>query len=224
MGQIVTGIITEITEAGGLIISAPCPDLDKLLAQRSDRVLIEIVDGRKRSPEQLRKYWAIIGEIADWSGHLPAYVHKHMKFDFMTDKYRSLADWLSMADTDMTTAREIISFLIEFVLEFDVPTRVPLYELCDDLERYIYATLVNKKCAVCGRRGELHHDPPLGMGMDRAEAPQLGMTAICLCREHHNQAHAHGMAFLDELHLIPVPIDDKIAKAHKMTRKARRAT
>lgn len=225
MGEIVRVKIATFDEHG-IDIHIPIRDInmERVILRQSDTVLVELLDGRRISPEQRRKAHALVGEIADWSGDAPEWMKRHMKVEFMADRLQSLEKKFSLSDCDMTTAREFISYLIDFILRFDVPTRVPLYELCDDIERYVWATLMNKKCAVCGRKGELHHTPPLGMGADRTETPQLGMTAICLCREHHNQAHAHGEQFLADLHLVPVPIDKEIAKAHKFTKRAMRTS
>ena len=223
MGEIVMGRIVGIAADGSLTIAASVPDFERFAKRRCEKVLVEIQDGRTISPEQRRKAHALIAEIADWSGDTPEWTKKHMKIEFMASRLQSIEKKIfSLSDCSVTTAREFVSHLVDFILRFDVPTRVPLYDLCEDTARYVYATLVNKKCAVCGIKGELHHEPALRMGADRTETPQLGWPAICLCREHHNQVHAHGNAFLTALHLEPVPIDVKIAKAHKFTKKAMR--
>ena len=115
----------------------------------------------------------------------------------------------------MTTARLFITYLIDFMLENDVPSSRPLAEYADDVERYVYACLIHKKCAVCGRKAELHHVDRVGMGRDRREICHIGMQALPLCREHHHEAHQHGDAsLLKKYHLATVAIDERIAKTN----------
>lgn len=222
MSVVVQGMIIDITDAGGLLIAAPCPDLDRLVSRKSEKVLVEIQDGRTISADQRKKAHALIGEIAEWSGDTPEWLKKHMKIEFMTDRLQSLEkEIFSLSDCSMTTAREFISHLIDFILRFDVPTRVPLYELCDDTPRYVYACLINKRCAICGRRADLHHWDALGAGRDRTEIYQIGWPVISLCREHHQEANSKGMAWLACMyHLEPVPLDKEIGKKYKLSKRA----
>ena len=101
------------------------------------------------------------------------------------------------------------------MIENDVPSSRPLAEYADDVERYVFACLIHKKCAVCGRKAELHHVDRVGMGRDRREICHIGMQALPLCREHHQEAHQHGdKALLEKYHLVTVTIDERIAKAN----------
>ncbi|MBQ1779553.1 MAG: hypothetical protein IIZ93_15475, partial [Acidaminococcaceae bacterium] len=89
--------------------------------------------------------------------------------------------------------------------------------LCDDIERYVYACLMNKKCAVCGKKTELHHYDHVGMGRNRREIDHIGMRAYPLCREHHEEIHLIGeRAFDEKYHLVPIAIDQKIAKKYNL--------
>ena len=65
-----------------------------------------------------------------------------------------------------------------------------------------YMCLVHKKCAVCGKRADLHHIDAIGMGNDRNEVQHLGREVLSLCREHHTEIHAIGKAeFMAKYHL-----------------------
>lgn len=50
-----------------------------------------------------------------------------------------------------------------------------------------------KKCAICGREGEIHHVDTIGMGNDRRKVDDSDYRKICLCRQHHTEAHNIGM-------------------------------
>ena len=125
---------------------------------------------------------------------------------------------------DKGTASLLIDFLINIVLEYGIPTKVPLTELADDLERYTYAALLHKKCVVCGRRADLHHaeGSMIGMGYNRNEKPQIGAMVMPLCREHHTEYHTIGAtAFDSKYHTVAVQMDRRIADKYGLTKKAK---
>lgn len=199
---------------GGVVVKTTRPAVPHL----SDDVTVIWRDSRQISPEQRRKAYALLGEISIWSGMSTDDVKLTVKHDFLQRHIERLHQELfSLSDCDVTTARDFITYLIDFMLEFDVPSRRPLYELNDDVERYVYACMMQKKCAVCGGKAELHHVDRVSMGFNRNEICHIGMRALPLCREHHMEAHQHGdKALMDKYHLIPIEIDEKIAKKHKL--------
>lgn len=215
--EIATGKITGVT-AEGLTVFVPYTNTERYVRRAYDQVQVGLPDGRTISPEQRRKAYALLREIADWSGDYLESVKDTTKHDFVRDHLQGLRKELfSLSSCDMTTAREYISYLIELVLTYDVPTRVPLSELCEDIQRYVYACLMHKKCAVCGKPCDLHHVDRVGMGSDRKQMDHIGLRCLPLCREHHQEAHDHGdAALMEKYHLDPVKIDEKIAQAYKL--------
>lgn len=209
---------------GGVAIKAERPPVDHL----SDQVTVLWSDSREISPEQRRKAWALIGEISAAYGYLSnqdkQQVNQNLKAEFLMariDKLQAEAiKAFSLHDVDITTARLYIDFLIEFVVANGIPTKEPLQELADDVQSYVYYCMLNKVCAVCRRKCDLHHIDRVGAGRNRDEINHIGMEALPLCREHHMEAHQHGdTALLEKYHLIPVEIDEKIAKLYKLGKK-----
>ena len=95
-----------------------------------------------------------------------------------------------------------------------------LAELAEDVQAYVYACCMNKVCAVCRRKAELHHVDRVGMGRNRDDICHTGMEALPLCRDHHMEAHQHGDArLMDKYHLEPITIDEKIARHYKLGKK-----
>jgi len=224
----VTGTVRDITEDGTAVIHAALPDLLRALLRKYNNVEIILPDGRRISPEQRRKVYALIGEVAEYvhgirnAGTIES-AKKTLKMEFMLSRMEGMERRLfSLSNCDVTTAREFINFLVEFIIENDIPTRVPLIENCEDIERYVYACLMSKKCAVCGRHADLHHVDIVGMGRDRTEICHIGMRALPLCREHHTEIHAVGQEdFLKRYMLEPVKIDERIADVYGLRRKGR---
>jgi hypothetical protein len=218
--MIVRGRITGV-DPRALTIQVPYDP--RYVSQQWDEVEVSIPDGRTISPEQRRKTYALMGEIAAWAGMEPEEVKLTHKHDFMERHLEGLHKQLfSLSNCDMTTARQFISYLIDFVLEFDVPLKMPLTEVCDDVQKAVYACLAHKKCIVCGKPTELHHVDRVGMGGDRHDMCHIGMECLPLCRTHHMEAHDHGDAVLmDKYHLTPATIDEKIARLYRLGRRGK---
>ena len=200
------------------LVKVQLPDVEHVTHREYENVLVEFVDNRRLTDEQRKKAWACIGEIAAWQGDLPAATHWLMKIEFKVEHLQSVAEKMfSLGNCDMTTAREYISFLIDFMIRWGVPSKRPLYELCDDIKRYVYTCALHKRCAVCGKKGELHHHDRVGMGRDRTEINHLGLRCIPLCRTHHREVDQIGdPAFYGKYHLETVVIDKKIARVYKL--------
>ena len=223
--EVINGKITGYDERAGVLhIEAPYTNYNRLALRQYSEVEIGLADGRRITPEQRKKAHALIGEIAEWCGDLPDYVKRLMKMEFIVNRLEGLEkNIFSLADCDVTTAREFITFLIDFILEHAIPVKVPLISLCEDIEKYVYSCLMHKRCAVCGGvhgKAELHHVDAVGMGRDRDEIFQIGMRVLPLCRIDHTTAHQKGITWLTgDNHLIPLPLTVEIGKVYGLTKK-----
>lgn len=198
----------------GVVVYTTRPPVDNL----SNEVLVYWQDSRARTLEQIRKAWALMGEIAEYQGQGKDDVYREQSTAFSLKHLEILqGELFHLSTATVSTARAFINLLIEIILEYGIPTKEPLYGLCDDIERYVYACLINKKCAVCGKKSELHHVDAVGMGRNRREIDHIGMRAYPLCREHHEEIHLIGeKAFDEKYHLVPIAIDQKIAKKYSL--------
>lgn len=214
--EIINGKIMDFHPDGTITVRARLPDIMRACLRRYSDVQLGLPDGRTISPEQRRKAHALLREIAAYTGYSPQQAKLTMKHQFMAQHLEALQKELfSLADCDMTTAREFISYLIEFILEFDIPTGTPLSELCEDIQRYVYACLMHKKCAVCGQKAELHHreGSTVGMGRNRTKIVHVGLEVMPLCRLHHTECHSVPEAEFDaKYHLNGIVADEKICK------------
>jgi hypothetical protein len=79
---------------------------------------------------------------------------------------------------------------------------------------------MNHRCAVCGKKNELHHVNAVGMGRNRKEICHIGMMVLPLCREHHCEIHRIGKKdFLRKYLLEPVAVDERIAMEYGLKRR-----
>lgn len=221
----ILGEIQDVREDGVAVITAGLPDLDRALLRQYSKVEVILPDGRRISPEQRRKCYSLIGEIAEYvDGVRNADTIEEqkglLKMEFMLKRMESAERRMfSLSDCDMSTARGFITYLIDFIIANDIPTRVPLIEQCDDIAAYMYACTAHRKCAVCGRPADIHHceGSRIGAGVDRAKAHQLGREVLPLCRVHHTECHAMPEGdFVAKYHLQTVRLDEALCKRLKL--------
>lgn len=180
--------------------------------------LIVLKDSRTITAEQRKKAYALLGEIADYMGEMPEYTKRLFKLKFIHDELKGIADDVfSLSNCDVTIAHDFITYLIDFIIAHEIPTKVPLAELCEDVEKFVYACAMKKICCVCGKKAELHHYDAIGRRYDRDKPVHEGLRALPLCREHHIRAHEISKeTFLEEYHLQPITIDKSICKKWRL--------
>ena len=214
--MILVGSVVGETDRG-INIFVPFPErIDKLYGCH-ESVGVEFVDKRRISAKQRKKAYVLISYIAAWWGYTPVEAMKEMLKLMFVGEAETLRRSFSLSDCDMMTARLFISYLIDFCLLHGVDVGEPLYQLAEDIPRYVWACLMNKRCAVCGRKAELHHVDAVGMGRNRKEICHIGMRALPLCREHHTEIHSIGQEdFLRRYIIELVRIDERIAKVYRL--------
>lgn len=214
------GKVVGLSEDGTATIKAQVP-LAQFLHLEVKEVYVDMIDSRPLSDKQRRMCYALIKAIEDWSGSGSEEVKEAFKLDFWAERVDTLSDKIfSLSNAPMSLVAEFQRFLVAFILTHDVPTKRPLREYVDDIEAYTYLCLVRRKCAVCGRRAELHHIDAIGMGNDRTEVQHEGREVMSLCREHHTELHTVGKAeFMTKYHLDGgVPCDRTIMKIYGLRR------
>lgn len=153
-------------------------------------VTLQLLDGRILSPDQRRKIYATIRDISGYTGYTPEETKEVMKYVHIA---ATGSDYFSLADCSMDLAREFINTLTDFCLKHGVITSDQLSDRTDDITTYLYQCIKHKKCAICGRPGEIHHWDAIGMGHDRRRYDDSNNRKICLCRMHHTIAHQKGV-------------------------------
>lgn len=219
----VVGKITDITETGVASIKAIVPDMNRAVLRKYSTVHIIFDDGRRISCTQRRKCYALLGEIAEYTDGIRTAEtvdeqKRLLKMEFMLRRMEATERRMfSLSDCDMSTAREFITYLIDFIIANDIPTRVPLIDNCDDIAAYMYTCTMHRKCAVCGRPADIHHceGSRIGAGVDRKKAHQLGREVLPLCRVHHTECHSDEAGFIKKYHLQKVKLDEALCKRLK---------
>lgn len=189
---------------------------DYLVAkQHFNEATIILQDGRSITAAQRRKVFAILNDISKWNYDDVDTNHWHLKWQHIAEKG---GDFFSLANCTVTQARLYISFLLDFCLANDIKMSEPILNRTDDINAALYSALMRKKCIVCGKYGELHHaEDRVGAGRNRNVIVHMGMRVMCLCREHHNEAHNIGQAsFNYKYHIYGIAADENICEVYKL--------
>ena len=220
----VIGLIVDLLKDGTAVIKAKIPNIEQALRRGFLKVEIILWDGRRISPEQRRKCYALLGEIAEYTDGIRTAEavdeqKRLLKMEFMLKRMEATERRMfSLSDCDMSTAREFITYLIDFIIANDIPTRVPLIDNCDDIAAYMYACTMHRKCAVCGKAADIHHceGSRIGSGNDREKVHHLGREVLPLCRVHHTECHGGEAEFISKYHLEPVKLDEQLCRKLKL--------
>lgn len=211
-------IVDYDPSTGELTIKAVYTDWPTMTRREYKECLLQMVDSRPLSDKQRRACYAMINEIADYTGMGPGSVKQWTKLKFLADDLGETADKIfSLSNAPMSLVCAFQSFLARLIIEFDIPTNFPLSKYVDDVQDYVYACAIHKKCCICGQSAEAHHWKRLGMGADRKKVNHIGLPIEPLCRLHHTQCHSTSQDDFDKLwHIGPVKVDKVIAKIYDL--------
>lgn len=180
-------------------------NLSLFTTEEQPQVVVNVQDERHLSVLQRKKAYALIGEIANYTGYLPQEAKEWLKYWFTAE---TGTPYFSFADTDMTTAKEFITFLLDFAVRNEIPMKHSGMTYQDEIDTYMYMSLKHRSCAICGKHADVHHVDGVGMGNDRNLVDHRQKHLIALCREHHQEAHKLGWTtFKEKYHVKGILLD-----------------
>ena len=201
-----TAEIQDVKEVkGGTLMKVFVPDtflevnIERYRQEGKAYASLKLDDGRTIRADQRKRYFATLKDISDYTGHITESLHDYFKF-----LYRYLHEdiSISMSDCTVTQARDMISLLIDFVLNNDIPLSDLGMNRVDDVDRYLYLCIVNRICSCCGGKADIHHVDKVGAGRNRNKIDHEGMKVIALCRNHHTEIHTIGEKDFEKKHRV----------------------
>ena len=216
----------------------------------SDEVEVSLIGIREPliTPEQRRKIFALVHDITGYiSGVtdrneirftlsamqvlylMDAADEESVRFA-LTDNYCRLqgVDLFSLSTKNENCAsRELASDFIDWLVNLCVENAIPcmdtLLNRCEDVERYVYACVANRRCAICGKKADIHEVDTVGMGRNRSKIGHVGQLVEPLCRGHHQEAGEIGQKSFDELyHLSPIRLDENLCEVLGWRKRSRK--
>lgn len=216
----------------------------------SDEVDVTLIGIREPliTPEQRRKIFALVHDI---TGYISGVTDRNeIRFTLsamqvlylmdttdeesirfaLTDNYCRLqgVDLFSLSTKNENCAsRELASDFIDWLVNLCVENAIPcmdtLLNRCEDVERYVYACVANRRCAICGKKADIHEVDTVGMGRNRSKIGHVGQLVEPLCRGHHNEAGEIGQKSFDELyHLSPIRLDEHLCEVLGWRKKSKK--
>lgn len=218
-----TAEIQQVKEIkGGTLMKVFVPDLfleTQIERQKtSDKAYMQIQLDDKRiiNAQQRKMYYATLNDIGNHTGHLTGHLHDYFK---MLYRYIHEDVGISMSNCTVTQARQMIDILIEFVITRDIPLSDLGINRTDNIDKYLYICILNRKCVLCGRKADIHHctGSRIGMGGNRNKVDHKGRSVMALCREHHNLVHQVGEKdFQDKHKVYGLELDEYAARKLKL--------
>lgn len=141
--------------------------------------------------EQRKHYWALIKDIsqglADSVGE--ARLQTFAKWMFENGK----DDFISVSRNKQS--KEEMTSLIQACISFALERGIPLGQSYVDYytNQMFYRLLMDRRCWICGRQGDIAHVQAVGVGRNRKHIDHAKHELMCLCREHHTEQHRIGI-------------------------------
>ena len=223
--------------------------IDILNEKVSDEVEVALTPSALISPQQRRKVFSLIREITDYisgGGNSRNEIRstlQEMKLQYLTDtaddedirfvltdNYCRLQgiDLFSLSPNNENCAsRELASDFIEWLVNLCVENAIPcmdtLLNRTEDVQRYVYACVANRRCAICGRKADIHEVETVGSGRNRNKIGHVGQLVEPLCREHHQEVGTMGQKSFDEkYHMQGIRLDEHLCEILRWQKNARK--
>lgn len=216
-----------------LTILAPFDNSRFLQDKEVTECTVQLSDGRSITPAQRRKIFALVSDIGDFVTCIRGkreYVEmlRQLQLLYLIDSAdnetirRQLTlhfcglmdmDVFSLSNVDKTTAREFIDWLVELCVRWDIPCNDTLLNRCEDIGRYLYVCVAQRRCAICGGKADIHEVEKVGAGRNRVRIHHLRQQVQPLCRRHHVEAETIGQQSFDrKYHMQSIRLDEYLCK------------
>ncbi|MGF3113726.1 putative HNHc nuclease [Facklamia sp. P13064] len=161
------------------------------------------------STDQQRKhYWALIGDIHDYTGERKGRINLNMKALYMIEKDTDKEPSIARNKMKKEEVAEWLDMIIHYCIDKQIPFQHPVGYVPSDITKYVYKMTMKRMCVACHKYAEIHHATNLiGMGNNRSKHNHLESTFLPLCREHHQLIHNKGLDwFCAEWNVVPIKL------------------
>ena len=171
--------------------------------KRTDSCEVIFAADNSITAKQRRLIFATLKDLGDYIGETPEDSEEIFKQLFCE---QNSLDAISFKDCTKYEASDFIDFLLEFAFYNDIPLQCEYgIDRAYNINRYLELCLKYRKCCVCGKKADLHHDDAIGMGKDRKHVDDSVKRKMALCRCHHQERHQIGStAFNEKYHVYGI--------------------
>lgn len=199
----ITGV-KETKKGTDLLLHIPGEQVQsKIIKYRNNNKInaeIRIDDNRTITVDQRKKIFATIKDISLYTGHHPEDLRGLLLYEYCIETGKIP---FSLSNCSISTAREYITFIIDFILKHNIPLSDKALERTEDIDRYLYGCIKYKRCCICGKSpSDLHHVDNVGAGRNRRTIDDSKNRKMQLCRMHHSEAHNIGIDSFEKKHHV----------------------
>ena len=192
-------------------------DIEKAKQKAVDGRYLTVLDFYEKdsiTDLQRKHYFALIGDYTEYTGTPEQAADSYFRYNFMQEQ--GLDEYPSLARNQMkkTVATDLITWVIEFMIQNEIPFRKQQFYLTADTSRMLFALTMKRICWVCGKKhSHLHHYDAVQRGHDRTKIDHTKHRFMMLCADHHQEIHNLGnKAFCEKYILSPIKLDKKNLK------------
>lgn len=186
--------------------------IDKYSNNQRPTVEICLSDNRKISPDQRKKIYALIGDIANYTGYsIPQEMPAVMKWQYLTDTGKEM---FSLSDCSMTQANDYLTWLLDFCFDNNIGFKTRTWDMLPNDYGMVMRCCKHRKCIICLEPADIDHTfGTVGMGCNRRDVNNSNSYFLPLCRAHHQERHQLGaLTFLNKYHIRPVKLNAQTIK------------
>ena len=165
-----------------------------------------LFDNRVITAPQRKFINALCRDIARYTGDNIDQVREHRKLEFIHDKGLPYFSTSELAkNCSVSLASQFISYIVDFCLDNDIGLAESPLNYVDDIKHYLIKCLWTRKCALCGKKGQVHHVDAVGAGRNRKKIDHTKHHLMCLCDGHHDESHRKGqLTFMRKHHIVGI--------------------
>lgn len=147
--EVLQGRIVDYDErTADLVIRVPYRDWELMTKRQYKKCLVQPIDSRPLSDRQRKACYALLGEIADYTGEGKDMTKERMKLKYLLEDTEDMGNQIfSLSNAPMSLVCGFQRFLVRFIVDWDIPTRFPLLDMVDDIGDYLYSCLAHKNAA-----------------------------------------------------------------------------
>ena len=132
--DIVRGKIVDVDEHGVMTIKAKYDDWRTMLRRDYKECNIQMIDSRPLSDKQRRTCYKLLREISNFTGMGIDPTKEYLKLKFLAEDLQVTADHIfSLSSAPMSLVCAFQRFLVNFILDWDIPCSFSLLNFVDDV-------------------------------------------------------------------------------------------
>lgn len=194
-----------------LIDEIDTEEMERLKVDGRYFAYIDVYDKRGISDAQRNYFWALMGDYWNYTGYPKRTSGDYFRFKFMEEYNLPEFPSIARGKMKMTTARELLQFVLEYFIENGIPFHEQKFYLAEDESKLFYGLTMNRICWITGEESaQIAHFEAVGTGRDRTKVDHTRHRVMALSAKLHQEQHTIGWTeFMEKYHVTPIKLTAK---------------